>query len=243
MAFVWSGGDQLVARLQPDLTTGPVEVAPPAPDGQEIEACLGLELQLPQHLAVGRRPCRHRHPHHHFFGIAERQRQDRVELLTLLDEPDHLLGGVADLLGRLAQVDQAAQPRGVEPVLGRPQDPELETLLHLVQAILEVVHLCGQSLVSQHQGRVRQAHRHLGHVLHLDQRVDGPVEVGHGRVLGGLRRLPRGSSCQPAQLGDPGGRALEEQHVAGPQHLVALDVGDPFVLPPDGDHPHPHLDR
>src|SRR5207302_5507744 len=44
------------------------------------------------------------------------------------------------------------------------------------------------------------------------------------------------------QLGYPGTGALQEQHVAREEDLVALDVGDPLVLTPDRHHPHAHLD-
>ena len=40
--------------------------------------------------------------------------QDRVHLLALLDQPHHLLGGIADLLGRLAEMEEPAQRRGVD---------------------------------------------------------------------------------------------------------------------------------
>ena len=43
-----------------------------------------------------------------------------MQLLALLDEPDELLGRVADLLRGLGQVEQATQGGGVEVFLGRP---------------------------------------------------------------------------------------------------------------------------
>ncbi len=91
-----------------------------------------------------------RDPHDHLVGVAERDRQDRVQLLLLLDEPHHLLGGVAEVLGRLRQVQQAAQRRRVDAVVAGSEHPELEAVLHLVEAVLELAHLGGQALVAQH---------------------------------------------------------------------------------------------
>ena len=53
-----------------------------------------------------------------------------------------------------------------------------------------MVDLGGEALVAQHQRRVGEADRHLGDVLHLHQHVDGPVEVGQGRLFRRLRGVP-----------------------------------------------------
>ncbi len=187
---------------------------------------------------IGPRAGRHRHPHHDLVGLAQGDAEDGVDVLVLLDDPHHLLGGVADVLGGLRQVQQPAQRRRVEVLGAGPQHPQLETVLHLVEPVLEVADLGGQALVAEHQRRVGQAHRHLGDVLHLDQHVDGPVEVGQAAVLGRLGRAPVGRRGQLAQPDDARRRPFEEQHVTGHQHLVALDVGDPVPVAPDGHHPH-----
>ena len=124
-----------------------------------------------------------------------------------------------------------------------PQHPQLEAVLHLVEAVLQVAHLGGQAQVAQHQRRVGQAHRRLGHVLHLDQHVDRPVEVGERAVLGRRWRLPPGRGRQLAQPGDARRRAPQEQHVAGQHDLLALDVGDPLAVAADGHDAHAGLHR
>src|SRR5206468_7960475 len=52
VALVGAGGDELVAVVQHDVTTRPVEVAAAAADGQQVEAGLGLELAPSQRCAV-----------------------------------------------------------------------------------------------------------------------------------------------------------------------------------------------
>jgi hypothetical protein len=101
-----------------------------------------------------------------------------------------------------------------------------------------VAHLGGQPLVAQHEGRPGQADAGHGDVLHLDQHVDGAVEIGHDHLLGRLRRRPQIGSGQLAQAGDAGRRAVQEQDVARQERLVAADVGDPVATPVDGNHPH-----
>ena len=126
--------------------------------------------------------------------------EHRVHLLVLLDEPHHLLGGVADLLGRAAEVQEPAQRRRVD-LLGRgAQHPDLEALAHLVEPVLEVTDLGGEALVVEQQRRVREPDRDLGDVLHLDEHVDGAVEVGDGRVLIDGRWPPFGRAGKRAQL-------------------------------------------
>ena len=98
--------------------------------------------------------------------------------------------------------------------------------------------LGGQALVAEHERRVGEADRDLGDVLHLDEHVDGAVEVGERAVLGRHRRLPERRGGQLAEPDDAGRRPLEEQHVARQQHLVALDVGDPVAVAADGHDPH-----
>jgi hypothetical protein len=147
--------------------------------------------------------------------------------------PHHLLGGVADLLGGVGQVEQSPQRRRVGVVTGGPQHPALEPLLHLVETILEVVDLGGQPGVAQDQRRVGQPHRHLGDVLHLHEQVDGSVELGQ-RPVSGRRRLPLRCVGQRSEHGDARPSALEEQHVAGNEHLVAVDGEKPVATTANG---------
>jgi hypothetical protein len=108
-----------------------------------------------------------------------------------------------------------------------------------------MAHLRGQAQVAQYQRRVGQAHGRLGDVLHLDQQVDGPVEVGEAAELGfgRLGRLPPGGGRQLPQPGDAGRRAPQEQDVAGHEDVLALDVGHPLAVAADGDDAHAGLDR
>ena len=95
-----------------------------------------------------------------------------VHLLALSTSHTICLRGVADLLGRGAEVQQAAQRRRLD-LLRRPaQHPHLEALAHLVEPVLEAAHLGRQALVVEQQRRVREPDRHLGHVLHLHEHVD-----------------------------------------------------------------------
>src|SRR5437868_6405196 len=107
-------GDELVAGLEADEAARPVDVAPGAADGEQVRARLELELRFAQGLALEARPGADGYPGDDLVAVAERQAEDRVHLLALLDEPHHLLGGVTELLGGAAEVQQAAQRRRVD---------------------------------------------------------------------------------------------------------------------------------
>ena len=130
-----------------------------------------------------------------------------MQFLVLLDQPHHGLGLVADVLGRLGELQEASQGRRIETAAGRPQDPELQVVLHLVQAVLEMAHLGGQAAVGQHERAVRQSDRRLGQVLHLDQHVDRPVQVREVVTLVGPRRLPHRCRSQLPEACDAVGGA------------------------------------
>ena len=66
------------------------------------------------------------------------------------------------------------------------------------------------------------------------------VSVPSSGGCGGSHARRAGQLAQP---GDAGRRALEEQHVAGEQDLVAVDVGDPVALAADGHHAHADVGR
>ena len=182
-----------------------------------------------------------RDAHDDLVRVTERDRQDRVELLLLLDQPHHLLRRVAEVLGRLRQVEQTPERRGIDAVVARAQHPELQPVLHLVESILELADLGGEALIAQHEGRVGEADRHLGDVLHLDEHVDGPVEVGQRAVLGRHGRLPVRCRRQLPEPRDPRRRAAEEDHVAGEADRLAVDVGDPVAVAADRHDAHPGL--
>ena len=65
--------------------------------------------------------------------------------------------------------------------------------------------------------------------------------LGGRRGLGNV--LERGRAGELPDLGDALGRALQEQHVAGPQHVLGLGVEVPLVVGADGDGAHPRLHR
>ena len=77
-----------------------------------------------------------------------------MDILVLLDEPDHRLRLIADVLGRLRKLEQAAERRQVGLTARGPQHPELESVLHFVEAILELAHLGGQTRIAKHERRV-----------------------------------------------------------------------------------------
>ena len=66
-----------------------------------------------------------------------------MDILVLLDEPDHRLRLIADVLGRLRKLEHAER-RQVGLTARGPQHPELESVLHFVEAILELAHLGGR---------------------------------------------------------------------------------------------------
>jgi hypothetical protein len=198
-------------------------------------------VQLREGGAVDGGPLGDRVADHDLVGLAEGDPEDRVELLVLLDHPDHHLGLVADVLGGLGQVQQAPKRRRLEVGAGGAQHPELEVVLHLVQAVLEVADLGGKAAVAQYEGAVGQPDGGLGQVLHLDEHVDGPVEVGDGGVVLGVGRLPDRGGGQLPQAGDALRRPAQEQHVAGDEHGVAVDVGVPLAAAAHRHHPHAGL--
>ena len=130
-------------------------------------------------------PGGHGHAHHDFVGVAQRHRQNRVELFAVGHEAHHALRGVGDLFRCLREVQQAAQRRRVGLPVGGAQHPQLQALLHVVDAIFDVFDLGGQAAVAQHERGVGQADRDLRQVLHLDEHVDGAVEVRRRLVGGG----------------------------------------------------------
>ena len=114
-------------------------------------------------------------------------------------------------------ISSAAPPRCSSPRSGdgstcsgrAAQHPHLEALPHLVEPVLEVAHLGGEALVVEQQRRVREPDRDLGDVLHLDEHVDGAVEVGGSRDR---RRCPAGATrarrrARAARRCRPAGRA------------------------------------
>ena len=52
--------------------------------------------------------------HRYFVGLAQRNREHRVHLFLLLDEPHQLLGRIADLFGCGTEVQEAAQSRRID---------------------------------------------------------------------------------------------------------------------------------
>ena len=110
MALVGAGGDHLVTDEEGRTSlAGAVDVPAAAADGEDVEAGLDAEPERAQRLPRRPTPLGDRHPHDDVVGLAEGEGEDRVELLLLLDEPHHLLGLVAEVLGGLGQVEQAAQ--------------------------------------------------------------------------------------------------------------------------------------
>ena len=91
--------------------------------------------------------------------------------------------------------------------------------------------------------RVREADRGLGDVLHVDEHVDGAVEIGDRRVFLDRRGSPLGRARELADLGDALARAAQDQHVVGEQQVVAVGVEEPFATAPERDDAHADLHR
>ena len=98
-----------------------------------------------------------------------------------------------------------------------------------------------QALVVEQQRGVREADRHLRHVLHLDEHVDRAIEVGDRGVLFDLRWPPLRSAGELAQLADTTGGAAQDEHVVGEHHLVAVGVDDPLLAAAHRDDAHAHF--
>ena len=102
-----------------------------------------------------------------------------------------------------AEVQQPAQRRRIDRLRAGAQHPELELLAHLVEPVLELGHFGREALVVEQQRRVREPDGGFGHVLHLDEHVDGAVEVADRRVLlEHRRRDPLGRTGELAQFVD-----------------------------------------
>ena len=138
---------------------------------------------------------------------------------------------------------QPAQRRGIDGLRTGPQDPELELLAHLVEPVLELGDFGGQTLVVEQQCRVGEPHGGLGHVLHLDEHVDGSVEVADRRVLRHRGRDPRGRTRELAELVDPVARAAHDEHVVGEHEIVAVRVDEPVAAAAQRDDPHADVHR
>ena len=224
----------------------PVEVAAAAPDREQVEAGVVADLRAaPRPRRRARCPRAIGYCTNDLVGLAERDREDRVHLLVLLDEPHQLLRGVADLLGRRAEVQQAAQPRRVDRLRAGAQHPELELLAHLVEPVLELASPArrGPGRCSS-SARVREADRGLGDVLHLDEHVDGAVEVGDRGVL--LDRRPAATRARPrarAPRRCPRARRAGSATSSGSRMLVAVGIDEPLAAAPDRDDAHADLHR
>src|SRR5262249_61257768 len=98
-----------VPRVERLVPARLVEVATGAPDGGQVAAGLELELRLAPRPSVQLGAGGNGDPGDVLVAVAEREPEHRVRLLALLDEPDHLLGGVTELFRRRAEVKQATQ--------------------------------------------------------------------------------------------------------------------------------------
>ena len=130
-----------------------------------------------------------------------------MHLLVLLDQPHHLLRGVADLLGRGTEVQQPAQRRRVDLLRAARAAPTARAARASRRAGPRGwLTSAARPWSLNSSARVREADRDLRHVLHLDEHVDGAVEVGEiARVLVGAGRAPLGRAGELAQLGDAAG--------------------------------------
>ena len=96
-------------------------------------------------------------------------------------------------------------------------------------------------MVVQQQGAVCEPDGRFREILHLDEHVDGAVEVGDRRILLHGCRPPRRRARELAQLDDAFTRAAHDQDVVGKKHLVAIGIDEPLASAPQRDHPHADL--
>src|SRR3712207_3905 len=131
-------------------------------------------------------------------------------------------------------MQQASQAGGVFHAGGGEQDPAFESVAHLVHLVLDRDDLASEPGVVVEEGGVREAHGYLGEVLHLDQDVYSPLELGELAPV--LRRdgLERPGAGELTDLRYPLGRTLQKEHVASPEDVLGLRVEVPLVFPADG---------
>ena len=240
-ALIGATCDDLIAGQQPYPAARTVAVPTTATNGEHGEAGFDVELEFGECPTVGLAIGANRHLHDDLVGITEREPEDRMDILVLLDEPDHRLRLIADVLGRLRKLEQAAERRRVGLTARGPQHPELESVLHFVEAILELAHLGGQTRIAKHERRVGEPDGDLGDVLHLDEDVDRPIQIGDERIVSDDRRRPFVGGGELPQAGDAVRRPAQEQGIARHDDQVAADVGDPLPLSTHCHHPHAGL--
>src|SRR5918997_1569800 len=235
--------EQRVAALQPVRVAGPVGPATAPVHGEGVHSRLGLDLEGVKRFAVGRGPWGDGELQDDFVRLADGRREHGVDLLALLDDPNHLHRAVCDGLRGGGEVKEAPEARRVLNTGGCEQDPALQPVAHLVHLILDGDHLAGEPRVAVEQGRVREPDSHLGEVLHLYQDVHRAIDLREltGSRLGLRRVSERTGAGELPDLGDTLWRALQEEYIAGPQYVLGLGVEIPVVLRADGDRAHPRL--
>ena len=113
-ALIGATCDDLIAGQQPYPAARTVAVPTTATNGEHGEAGFDVELEFGECPTVGLAIGADRYLHDDLVGITEREPEDRMDILVLLDEPDHRLRLIADVLGRLRKLEQAAERRRVE---------------------------------------------------------------------------------------------------------------------------------
>src|SRR5918997_4136170 len=235
--------EQRVAALQPVRVAGPVGPATAPVHGEGVHSRLGLDLEGVKRFAVGRGPWGDGELQDDFVRLADGRREHGVDLLALLDDPNHLHRAVCDGLRGGGEVKEASEARRVLNTGGCEQDPALQPVAHLVHLILDGDHLASEPRAAVEQGRVREPDGHLGEVLHLDQEVHCAIDLREltGSRLGLRRVSERTGAGELPDLCDTLGRALQEENVAGPQYVLGLGVEVPLVFGANGDGAHPRL--
>ena len=94
-------------------------------------------------------PVPDRQTDHDVVGITEGDTEHGMQLGGLLDQPDHLLGLIADVFGRCAKMEQASQRCGSAPSVAHRSTQSSSRMVHLVEPILEVADLGGQAAIAE----------------------------------------------------------------------------------------------
>ena len=127
---------------------------------------------------------------------------------------------------------------------GAASSTQFEAVAHLVHLVLYCDDLAGEPRVVVEEGGVGEPHGDLGEVLHLDQDVHSPLQLGEpASVLGGLgSRLHRAGAGELPYLRHTLGGPCTKS-ISRAQHVLGLDLEVPLVFPADRYGAHPGLDR
>ena len=162
-----------------------------------------------------------------------------MELLSLLDQPHHLRGGVAELLGRLREVEQPSKRRRVDAIAAGAEHPELEAVLHVVEPVLQLTHLGGFATFPDFSPDASK----IAFAGSEGNDPNGEIYVVNARTGGSLHALTSCASFAPGCFNDlpvwsPDGTKIAFIHAddSNDEGVINQQV---WVMDSDGQHQHP----